>query len=49
MNLLIIIFLLTILTGKNCVLLSVIQEFSKIEAWLRHTFSYVDKISSVKE
>ena len=30
-------------------LLNPVQEFIEIEAWLRQTFSYVDKLSSIKE
>ena len=43
MKLLIIIFMLTITTGKNHVLLNPIQEYTGIEAsYLRHFF-YVNK------
>ena len=38
MKLLVIIFMLTILAGKNCVLLNPVQEFIEIEAWLHQTF-----------
>ena len=30
--------LLTVLIGKNCVLLSSVQEYTEIEAWLLLTF-----------
>ena len=38
MKLLVIIFMLKILTGKNCVLLNAMQEFIETEVWLRQTF-----------
>ena len=37
--------MLTILTGKNCVLLNPIQEFIETEAWYVKHFSYVEKIT----
>ena len=46
---LLVIFILTILTGRNYVLLNPMQEFIKIEAcYVRH-FSCVDKLSSIKD
>ena len=49
MKLLIIIFMLAILTGKNCVFLHPIEELIEIKAsYVRH-FSRVDKIISIKE
>ena len=44
-----VIFMLKIFTGKNCVLLNPIEEFIEIEAWLHQTFSYAEKTSSIKE
>ena len=44
-----VIFMLTIFTGENCLLLNPIEEFIEIEAWLHQAFSYVEKTSSIKE
>ena len=38
---------LTISTGKNCVLLNLIQKFIKIEAWLLLTFLH-KQLSSIR-
>ena len=38
---------LTIPTGKNCVLLNLIQKFIKIEAWLLLTFLH-KQLSSIR-
>ena len=48
-KLLVIIFMLTILKGKNCVLLNPIQELIEMEASYVRRFSYVDNISFIKE
>ena len=40
-------YMLTILTGKSCVLLNTVQEFIETHGCIRH-FSYVYKISSIK-
>ena len=49
MKLLITISMLTVLRGKNYVLVKLISEFMEIETCLRHTFLYVDKIISIQE
>ena len=49
MKLLITISMLTVLRGKNDILVKLISEFMEIETCLRHTFLYVDKITSIQE
>ena len=49
MKLLITISMLTVLRGKNYVLVKLISEFMEIETCLRHTFLYVDKITAIQE